>query len=108
MCDTHVAGKTTHVAGTEDVTHQALVFVHMKRTSISGHNAGSILATMLQNGQPVVQQLIDRIFRNDSNDPAHLKTFIDSSLFRLPLCQSSALGWGRLPVQNPGSQALWQ
>ena len=50
MCDTHVAGKATHVAGTEDVTHQALVFVHMKRTSISGHNAGSILATMLQNG----------------------------------------------------------
>ena len=81
MRDTHIAGQAAHIAGAEYVTHQAFVFVHMKRAAIGGDDSGCILPAMLQYRQAVIQQLIHRTFGDNANDAAHGKSFIGSSLF---------------------------
>ena len=81
MGDAHVAGEAAHIAGTENVAHQTFVLVHVECASVGSDDTGSILPAMLQHRQAVIQELIDRTFGNDSNDTAHGKSFIDSSLF---------------------------
>jgi hypothetical protein len=83
MCNAHVAGQPAHVASAENIPHQALVLMHMKGTTVGGNDTRSVLATVLQNGQTVVQQLINRTFGNDSNDATHGKSFVGSCLLKL-------------------------
>ena len=71
MADAHVANKVAHVPRAEHITHQPLVLVHVKPVAIGRHDACGILATVLQDGQSVIEQLIDRAFRYDANNPAH-------------------------------------
>jgi hypothetical protein len=55
-----VAGQRTHVAGAKHIAHHALGLVHEELALLLRHDAGSILAAMLQQQQGVIDQLIDR------------------------------------------------
>jgi len=53
-------GQPTHIASPEDIAHLTAALVHREGLAIRGGNARGILATMLQQQQSVVEQLIDR------------------------------------------------
>ena len=55
-----VAGQGPHVAGAKHVFDHALGLVHKKLALLLGHDAGCILAAMLQQQQTVVNRLIHR------------------------------------------------
>ncbi|MNN67152.1 hypothetical protein D3C81_1827720 [compost metagenome] len=60
LADARGARQAAHVAGTENVAHQAVGLVHVESTAVGGGDAGSILSAMLQQQQAVVNQLVDR------------------------------------------------
>ncbi|MNT34700.1 hypothetical protein D3C72_1706940 [compost metagenome] len=60
LADTGGAGQAAHIAGAEDIAHQAVGLVHVESTAVGGGDAGSILSAMLQQQQAVVNQLVDR------------------------------------------------
>ena len=78
MADAHVAVKRVHVAGVEHVAHQAIVLAQIHVTSVAGENAGGVLAAMLHHRQTVVNSLIDRCFRQDTNNAAHRREASDT------------------------------
>src|SRR5471032_1013877 len=71
VADARVALQRTHIAGAENVTHQAVGLVHGKHTAVIGRDPRRILAAVLQQQQSVVQQLIDRLMGNDADDATH-------------------------------------
>ena len=66
-----VAEQRAHVARAEDVAHQAAALVHVEGRALGGDDAGGILAAMLQHQQPVIEQLVDRVLRDDTENSAH-------------------------------------
>ena len=58
------AEQAAHIAGAEDVAHHALGLVHEELALQQRHDAGGILAAMLQHEEPVVEHLVDRVFRH--------------------------------------------
>jgi len=57
--------------GSEYILHQAIVFMHEKGIAIASHNTCSILATMLQNQQSIVKQLVDWVFTDYTDNSTH-------------------------------------
>ena len=70
----HAPGQRTHVPGPEHVAHHAAAFVHVKHRTIAAHDASSVLTTVLQQQQAVIEHLVDRGIRDDTNDTTHQKT----------------------------------
>ena len=66
MTDTHIALQASHVAGVKNITHQAIILAQVQPLSLTGNNPGSVLATMLQYGQTVVNSLIDGTVSNNA------------------------------------------
>ena len=66
-----VARQRTHVAGAEHIAHHALGLVHEKLALLLGHDAGRILAPVLQQQQGVIDQLVDRGVANNTNNSTH-------------------------------------
>src|SRR5690606_19896330 len=60
-----------HAALVEDVAHQAIALVHGQGGAGGGGDARRVLATMLQDGQAVVQRGRDLRGSNDADDAAH-------------------------------------
>ena len=54
MADTDVAAQALHVMLAEDIAHQTDAFALMKAIVPAGHDAGGVLAPVLQHGQGVV------------------------------------------------------
>ena len=71
MTDADGAGQLAHVAGTEHALHQARSLVHVEDRPLAGHDAGGVLPAVLQQQQPVVQELIDGRMRDDADDSTH-------------------------------------
>ncbi|MNQ74601.1 hypothetical protein D3C85_893620 [compost metagenome] len=71
MADARRALQRTHVTRTEDVTHEAVGFVHGKHTAVIGRNPCRVLTAMLQEQQCIIEQLIDRLMGNDADDATH-------------------------------------
>ena len=71
--DPGAAGKRAHVPGAKHVAHHPGPLVHVKRLVFRRDDPGCVLAAVLQQQQPVVQQLIDRRLRHDSENAAHLR-----------------------------------
>ena len=71
MADAPVTGQRTHVAGAENVADQPRPLVQMKGIAFRRCNTGGILPAVLQYHQPVIEQLVDRRCRHDSENPAH-------------------------------------
>lgn len=74
MADTHVAGELPHMTGAENVPDEAVVLAEIEFALVAGHDAGSILATMLEHRQTVVQGKIDVGFTNYADDATHART----------------------------------
>ena len=86
MGDTHVARQSAHVARAENVAHEAGALVHEKGVVLARGDAGRILSAMLQDHQPIVEQLVDRPVSHDSENTAHREF---SYLKRIRLATSS-------------------
>src|SRR5581483_3978873 len=71
MREADVAAERAHVARAEHVAHLAAALVHVERVVLARDDAGGILATVLQEEQPVVEQLVDLRTGDDAEDPAH-------------------------------------
>jgi hypothetical protein len=71
MADAHIAQQPQHVPGMEHVAHQTVVLAQIQALLVAGHDAGGILSAMLQDGQAVVQGLIDPFTRHDTDDSTH-------------------------------------
>ena len=71
MADTDVATQFEHVLLAEDIAHQARALAHGGEPLARGHDAGGILAAVLQHRQRVIETLVDRFGTDDSCKPAH-------------------------------------
>src|SRR5262245_55516670 len=71
MSDAHRALQVTHVARAEHVAHHTAALVHVESAAFGGDHARGVLATVLQNEEPVVEQLVDGRFSDDADDSAH-------------------------------------
>src|SRR6185369_9186831 len=69
--DAHVPHEVAHVARAEDVAHEAAPLVHVEAVALGGDDAGCILAAVLQDRHPVVQELVHGTAGHDSDDAAH-------------------------------------
>ena len=71
VADADVALQAQHVALLEDVAHQAVLLAHEQLAVVAGHDAGGVLAAVLQHRQRVIDLLIDRRVPDDADDSAH-------------------------------------
>jgi hypothetical protein len=69
--DADVARQRAHVARAEYVAHHAVALLHVKGLALAGNDASGVLAAMLQQQQPVVEQLVDGRTRDDSENATH-------------------------------------
>ena len=72
MGNAHRSGEVTHVASAKHIPYQTFVFVHMERAAVSSYDTRSILATMLQHCQSVIEQLIDWALGDDADNATHI------------------------------------
>ena len=66
-----VARQRAHVAGAEHITHHAFGLVHEELALLLGHDAGRVLAPVLQQQQGVIDQLINRGVADNTNNSTH-------------------------------------
>ena len=71
MADSAGSRESAHVTGTENVPDQTVRLEHGEFAVIAGCDTCSILTTMLQELQCIVNQLVDRGLGNDTNDATH-------------------------------------
>ena len=86
--DTGPARQGAHVACPEDVAHLARALEHVEAVAMHGGDPRGVLAAMLQQQQGVVQQLIDRTGRNDTDNSAHRS----NSRGQRPVCRRCKFG----------------
>src|SRR5690606_15104830 len=72
VADAHVTDQALHVALLEDIAHQTVVLAQEQPSIMAGHNTGSILAAVLENGETVIQRLIDVRFTDDTYNATHV------------------------------------
>jgi hypothetical protein len=53
------------------VLHQAIIFMHVKGIAITGDYPCRILTAMLQDKQTIVQQLVNRVFTDNTDNSTH-------------------------------------
>ena len=73
VSDAGAARERAHVPGAKHVAHHPGPLVHVERLVFRRDDPGCVLAAVLQQQQPVVQQLIDRRLRHHSENAAHLR-----------------------------------
>ena len=71
MGDAHLAGKAVHMAWTKNVLDQPVVLAQIQLAVIAGHNAGRVLAAMLQYRQGVIQTQADVPARYNAYQTTH-------------------------------------
>ena len=71
MGDAHVPRQRPHINRVEHLAHQPGTFVHVEDIALGGRHARRFLTAMLQNHQPVVEQLTDRFCCDNANNAAH-------------------------------------
>ena len=88
MTDANIALQPHHVPAAKYIANQANAFALLEPASVAPcHNAGGILATVLQYGQGVVQSLVDWLRTYNSDHAAHSSSLqfyrqIDGQLVR--------------------------
>ena len=71
MSDPRAAEKVQHVALLEDVPGKPAVLAQVEPVVVARHDAGRVLAPVLQDHQGVVDRLIDGVPADDSDYPTH-------------------------------------
>ncbi|VXB85393.1 hypothetical protein PSEUDO8O_20039 [Pseudomonas sp. 8O] len=80
MADAHMTDQALHMPLLEHVTYQTIVLAQEQAAIMAGDNTGSILAAVLEDGEPVIQRLIDVRFTDDTDDATHVpRPLLDSS-----------------------------
>ena len=74
-----VARQRAHVARAENVTHHALGLVHEELALLLRHNAGGVLAAVLQQKQRVIDKLINRCAADNADDSTHYGKYLPNS-----------------------------
>ncbi len=69
--DPDVALEFEHVLLLKHIAHQPRILAHEEFAVLRGHDAGGILAAMLQNRQRVIDSLIDRAYAHHSDNSTH-------------------------------------
>jgi hypothetical protein len=70
VADADVTCELEHVLLLEHVAHQTGGLVRAEAALKGGHDAGRVLATMLQYGQGIVEPLVHRLGSDDADDAA--------------------------------------
>ena len=73
MADTHIAGQTLHVTGPKHIADQTVILTQKQLILKAGNNTGSVLTTMLQHRQGIIDGLINMGFSNDPHNSAHAR-----------------------------------
>ena len=89
VADADVALELEHVLLLEHVAHQTRVLAHEQLARLAGHDAGGILAAVLQHRQRVIDALIDRAHSDHSDDAAHEGPPVYLGLTLTPVRRSS-------------------
>ena len=58
MANTHPANQLSHMPGLKNVAYEAIVFPKVNSQTITRHNAGSVLASVLNHCQCFINGLI--------------------------------------------------
>src|SRR5690606_21331700 len=92
VADADIAEQFLHVPRVENIAHQAIALALVHAAERLGHHAGSVLTTVLKNGQRVVDLLVDVLLRNDSDNATHaLSTPRPTGLFMLARAMTTDL-----------------
>ncbi len=73
VTDADVAPQFLHVPLLEDVTDQAVLLAGAERAVRVGHDAGGVLPAVLEDGQRIIDGLIDRPMADDADDATHVR-----------------------------------
>ena len=71
--DTDVAGEIPHVAGAEDVAHQAHRLIGVKREAVQRTDPRGILTAVLQKQQRIIETLVNRFLTDQADNTAHVE-----------------------------------
>ncbi|BAP14355.1 hypothetical protein AS19_15040 [Alcanivorax sp. NBRC 101098] len=71
MANPHVAYKAAHMASAENVAHHAIIFAQVETVAVTGHYTSRILATMLENGQGIINPLVHIAMTDNAHNAAH-------------------------------------
>jgi hypothetical protein len=71
LAQAHGARQRPHIAGAKHVAHHAARLVHEALGALHRDDARGVLATVLQQQQSVIDQLVDRLFGDHADDAAH-------------------------------------
>jgi hypothetical protein len=71
VSDTHLTYQTLHVTLMEHIAYQTIILAQEESPLIAGYNAGGVLAAMLQDGQGIIERLIDVRFAHYANNATH-------------------------------------
>ena len=93
LAQPHIARQRPHIAGAKHITHHPFGLVHEKLAALLGNDTCGILATMLQQQQRVINQLIDWRSTDNTNDSTHSLFPSNCSNFcTKPISQATAKG----------------
>jgi hypothetical protein len=53
MADAHIAKQTAHMAGSEYIANQTIIFTQKQPPVVTSNHTGGVLSAMLQNSQSV-------------------------------------------------------
>ncbi|MCY1166698.1 hypothetical protein D9M73_66470 [compost metagenome] len=76
LAQAHVARQRAHVACAEHITHHTLGLVHVKLAPELRDDARRVLATVLQQQQAVIDQLVNGCLANNADDSTHKFSFL--------------------------------
>ncbi len=71
MTNAHVADQALHVTLMKNIANQTIILAQEQTSPIAGHNAGGVLAAVLQDGQGIIERLIDVRFAHYANNATH-------------------------------------
>ena len=73
VADTDIAPQFVHMPLLEDIADQPVLLAGAQRAIPVGHHPGGVLATVLQDGQRIIDRLIDRPMADDADDATHVR-----------------------------------
>ncbi len=71
MPDPDVPDQPAHVPCVEHVPYQTIVLAQIEAIVLKSHNARSVLAPVLENGQRIIERLIDVGCTDDADNATH-------------------------------------
>jgi hypothetical protein len=71
VSQSEIPAQRQHVALFEDIAHEPVRLARVQRAAFESHDAGRVLAAMLEYREGVIQRLVDRAVTRDADEAAH-------------------------------------